>query len=81
MRPATGQYSFYRLFGDVKGSGFVTNPNYNQFKLAYGVYFDFGPQVQRRLRLRRQRVHHQQPELQPVQIALRDTLERAVSRD
>ena len=30
------QYSFYRLFGDVLGSGFVTNPNYNQFKLAYG---------------------------------------------
>ena len=30
------QNSFHRLFGDDLGSGFITNPNYNQFKLAYG---------------------------------------------
>jgi hypothetical protein len=30
------QNSFYRLFGDVLGSGLITNPNYNRFKSAFG---------------------------------------------
>ena len=33
---ASNQNSFYREFGDVLGTGFVTNPNYNRFKAAYG---------------------------------------------